>query len=194
MNYDFRIWSDEKNAWINACSMEVVDTPIPPYKLDNSEYWLSTQNCWWNALYHSAHHNDKKNHTQRCGIVYYKGKMLYGEDPDFKKGADISVREFHYGCGHTWTETKDGFIIDWVINWKLGIKSSEKVKFSKSELEELGFKYVYYTNEDNILKKSRKTFSCKCKTIAKNQKENPIKYIQDECSVDWARKFWKNSL
>jgi hypothetical protein len=68
------------------------------------------------------------------------------------------------------------------------------VKFSKEELEKMGFKYVYYTNEDNILKKSRKTFSCKCKTIAKNQKENPIKYIQDECSVDWARKFWKNSL
>lgn len=142
------------------------------------KFWLNKDNCYWNVLYHTKHHNNKKNHTQRLGIIYYKGEQIAGGGNDL----DISTRLYYNGGGHTWTETNDGFVIDWVINDKLNIPSSEKVKWSKTELTELGFEYKYYKNEIGIKKKVEKSFYCNCKLKTRNP-DRP-------CPVDWAKHFW----
>jgi len=145
--------------------------------LDNNNYWINKNNCYWNALYHTKHHKDKKNNIQRLGAVYYKGVALEGDGNEL----DISAKKFYRGAGHTWTETKDDYIIDWVINNTLNISSNEKVKWSKEELKELGFEYKYYKNEKGIKKKVEEGLNCSCKT----NKE------WEQCSIDWAREYWK---
>ena len=154
--------------------------------MDNTTYWISSYNCAWNVLYHKHHHIDKKNNIIRAGCLYYKDKCIWGNDEDFNLYENIDTRKFHYGCGHFWTETKDGFIIDWVINSLLKISSTDKVKWSKEELEEKGFRYVPYKYEPNIIKKMKKTFSCDCKDVKKGID------VWNECSIDWARRYWKH--
>jgi hypothetical protein len=66
----------------------------------------------------------------------------------------------------------------------LKISSTDKVKWSLDELEEKGFRYVPYKYEPNIIKKMKKRFSCDCKDVKKGE--------WNECSIDWARKYWKH--
>jgi len=166
--------------------------PRPDYCLPvgRPNYWLSRQNCWWNVLYHIHHSPNKKNHKQRAGLIKYKGKVIYGNDADFNLMEHIDTRRFHYGCGHTWTELKNGEgIIDWVINDILKTPSSTKVIWSMAELTELGFEHIPYTNEKALINKSKKTFYCSCKDIKSGKKD-----YSDVCGIEWARNFWKDVL
>jgi hypothetical protein len=146
-----------------------------------SDYWISKQNCWWNAVYHTKHHKDKKQHKQRAGCVYYNGKCLYGNDTDYNTYEEITVRQFDSRDGHTWTEVGCDHIVDWVINWALKVPSKEKTRWSKAELAELGFEYKPYTNEAGIIKKAHKRFRCGCKD--KDRGNLP-------CPIDWAKNTW----
>jgi hypothetical protein len=114
----------------------------------NIDYWLCQNNC-----HHISHYNyklDKKNHTIRAGLVKYKGELLWGTKKEF------TTREFKYYEGHSWLETKDGNIVDWVINETL--QRSDKKIWTKKEIEDLGFEYIYYDNEKPILNKLKKQF------------------------------------
>lgn len=146
-----------------------------------TEYWISRQNCWWNAVYHTKHHINKKQHKQRAGCVFLKDKCLYGNDADYMLYEKISVRQFNCRDGHTWTEVGDEYIIDWVINWALKIPAKEKTLWSRAELAELGFIYTPYTNETGIIKKAHKRFRCGCKD--KDRGNFP-------CPIDWAKNIW----
>jgi hypothetical protein len=139
-------------------------------------FWICEKNCVWSAFYHK-YHLDKK-HNVRAGCLYYKGKCIWGNDEDFDLYEKIKTRDFSYSCGHFWTETKDNYIVDWVINKMLCVPSSEKVKWSKEELSELGFEYVRYENEKGIINKSKKLFGCSCKN-------------ENTCPITWAKHTWK---
>lgn len=156
---------------------------------EQPNYWINYQNCYWNSSWNTTHLGIKTNKA-RYGCLYYKGKCLFGNDSDFNLFEKIPTRKFHYGCGHTWTETKDNEIIDWVINHTLKISSKEKILWKKEELVELGFEYKYYDNEKAIKTKTDKLFGCKCKDIKKNPKYE-FSGEDRECSVVWAKNFWK---
>jgi hypothetical protein len=156
---------------------EVYILPKPKTK-----YWINYQNCYWNTSWNTKHLKIKTNKA-RYGLIYYKGKCLYGNDSNFNLFEKIPARKFYYGCGHTWTETKDGEIIDWVVNHTLKKSSNEKILWRKDELLELGFEFKYYENEEAIKKKTDKLFGCKCKG----------KDVNEECSVLWAKNFWRSS-
>ena len=149
--------------------------------MSNQNYWISERNCVWNALYHSYHHQDKKNNKMRAGCLYYNGECIWGNDKNFNLYEDIDVKKFEYGCGHCWTECKDGTIVDWVINDKLGISSQTQVKWDKEELKRQGFVYMPYKNETGIIKTKRQ-LCCSCKNVKKG--------LTQECAIDWAKKFW----
>jgi hypothetical protein len=149
---------------------------------EQTNYWISKKNCYWNSAWNAKHLNIKGNKA-RYGCIYYQGKCLYGNDGDFNLFETIPTRKFHYGCGHTWTETKDGEIIDWVVNDVLKIPSSQQIVFKKSELEEKGFEWKYYENEKAIKTKTEKMFGCNCKQEAKVE--------GGECRVIWAKNYWK---
>ena len=146
---------------------------------EQPNYWISRNNCYWSSAWNTKHLKIKGN-TARFGCIYYKGKCLFGNDRDFNLFETIPTRKFHYSAGHTWTETKDGEIIDWVVNSVLKIPSTEKVLFKKEELEQMGFEWKYYENEKAIKTKTNKMFGCNCKNK-----------IGDECRVIWAKNFWK---
>ena len=148
--------------------------------MENQSYWISARCCIWNALYHKYHHIDKKNNSIRAGCLYYKGKCIWGNDAEYNLYENIDTRKFHYGCGHFWMEVGDDLIIDWVINSLLEVPSTEKVKWSKEELKQMGFVYAPYTKEKNIITKTKKLFCCCCKDVKKG--------INDECYIDWARR------
>jgi len=70
----------------------------------------------------------------------------------------ITNRKFEESDSHWWVETKDGKIIDSVINEYLEEPDLKKVVWVKGEIEALGFEYRYYENEVPIEKKMRKRF------------------------------------
>lgn len=143
------------------------------------DYSLVFKSCHFDAQYNSKHFPKLKN-KWRLGMVVYKDMVLFGNDRDFNVGVNIPVKDYHYGCGHSWTETPNDEIIDWVINWKLGIGKEEKCVWTKAELEELGFKYYYYVNEDAIRKKTERNLA-KC-----NKKKEP----DQQCCCEANMAFW----
>jgi hypothetical protein len=147
-----------------------------------NQYSLIYQNCSFDAQYNTKHFPKEKN-KWRLGVIFYKEIALYGNDPDFNLGWKISTKDFHYGCGHSWTETKDGDVIDWVVNWKLGVPIEEKCVWTKAELTEKGFLYHYYDNEDAIRKKLERRLG-KC-----DKKKNP----NEQCVCECAKEQWKSS-
>jgi hypothetical protein len=188
--FDMNMWNEVEEVEEVVVKPALIPKPDYCLPVGRPNYWLSRQNCWWNVLYHIHHSPNKKNHKQRAGLIQYKGKVIYGNDADFNLMEDIDTRRFHYGCGHTWTELKNGEgIIDWVINDILKTPSSTKVIWSMAELTELGFEHIPYKNEKAILNKVKKTFYCSCKDI-KSGKKN----YSDECGIEWARNFWKDVL
>lgn len=121
----------------------------------NDDYWVKHFTCMNNAYYNVYQLNNKKTHKVRGGGVWFKGKQLFGGD------MSITNRKFERSDSHWWVETKDGKIIDWVINEYLEEPDLKKVVWVKSEIEALGFEYRYYENEVAIEKKMRKQFG-KC--------------------------------
>lgn len=121
----------------------------------NDDYWIKHFTCMNNAYYNTYHLGNKKTHKVRGGGVWFKGKQLFGGD------MSITNRKFERSDSHWWVETKDGKIIDWVINEYLEEPDLKKVVWVKSEIEALGFEYRYYENEVAIEKKMRKSFG-KC--------------------------------
>lgn len=121
----------------------------------NDDYWVKHFTCMNNAYYNTYQLKNQKTHKVRGGGVWFKGKQLFGGD------MSITNRKFEESDSHWWVETKDGKIIDWVINEYLEEPDLKKVVWVKSEIEALGFEYRYYEHEVNIEKKMRKRFG-KC--------------------------------
>jgi hypothetical protein len=118
--------------------------------------------CHQDAIYNTKHLSIRGT-KMRCGLVYYKEKCLFGNDIDFNLFEKIPTRKFDYRCGHSWTETKDGKVVDWVVNHTLNISGEEKNEWTYEELKELGFEYKFYEFEDGIRKKIIKDLGCKKK-------------------------------
>lgn len=118
----------------------------------SDDYWIKHYCCVNNAYYNVYKLNNKKTHKVRCGGVWFKGEQLFGSR------MDLTTRQFHYRSSHAWVETKDGKIIDWVINEYLEEPDLKKVVWDKKEIEALGFEYRYYDNEVAIERKLRKQF------------------------------------
>ena len=115
-----------------------------------NDYWLKEDCCINNAYYNVYHLGNQKTHKVRFGCLYKNNKLLFEED------INVSIKAFQYQKSHCWVETKDGeFIIDWILNDKLQIET--KVH-KKSDIEKLGFRYEYYTNEKAIENKMKKRF------------------------------------
>ena len=115
---------------------------------DQSKFWIHRRSCHNNAFYNAK--ADKK-FKVRSGNVSYKGKTIYGY-----ADLDIKTRQHHYGSSHSWVESQDGQIIDWVINDMLN--RDDTIVWTKKEVEELGFEYKYYTNEKGIINQLKKLF------------------------------------
>jgi len=147
----------------------------------NNKYSLVLQSCFFDAQYNSKHFPKEKN-KWRLGMLVYNGRAYQGNDPDFNLGVNISVKLYHYGCGHSWTETPNGDVIDWAINYKLGVPQEEKCVWTKAELNDLGFQYHYYKYEDAIRKKTERNLA-KC-----DKKKNP----NEKCCCEYNMEFWKN--
>lgn len=164
---------------------------------EQPNYWINKDNCYWNSSWNTTHLGIKTNKA-RYGCLYYKGKCVGGNDKDFNLFEKIPTRKFHYGCGHTWTETKDNEVIDWMINYALKKSSKEQILWKKDELLEMGFEYKYYENEVAI-KKKVKLFNCNCKEVEKENKENPLSNddcwdgTPRKCQVLWAKNYWRSS-
>jgi hypothetical protein len=124
----------------------------------SDDYWIKHFTCMNNAYYNTYQLGNQKTHKVRGGGVWFKGKQLFGGD------MSITNRKFERSDSHWWVETKDGKIIDWVINEYLEEPDLKKVVWVKSEIEALGFEYRYYEHEVNIEKKMRKQFG-KCGEI-----------------------------
>lgn len=172
---------------------------------ETKSYSVYRQCCHFDANYNANHFKGNKH---RAGCVYYKGKCLYGNRDD-NTFEEIPTRQvYSTGFLHSWCETKDGTIVDWVINSTLKIPSSEKVEWTFDELKELGFEYKPYIHEKGILKKINSSFGCNKKK--KGNKEDWIKYDTNEiglplpmnmrrygfdysCSCIWSQRFWLNS-
>ena len=146
-----------------------------------NQYSLIYKCCSFDAQYNTKHFPKEKN-KWRLGMIVYNDYVLFGNDPDFNLGVNIPTKDFHYGCGHSWTETPSGDVIDWVVNWKLGVPQEEKCVWTKTELAELGFSYHYYKNEDAIRRKTERRLG-KC-----DKKKNPT----EKCCCEWSNDFWKD--
>ena len=120
------------------------------------DYWIFNKTCINNAFYNVYFLDNQKTHKVKCGVVSFKGKYLFGGD------VNISTKDFEVCDSHFWVETKDGMIIDWVIN--AVTKDTTHKIHNKAEMEALGFKYEYYTNMKAITLKTKKRFG-KCGEI-----------------------------
>lgn len=121
--------------------------------MEQPNYWIQRLCCHNNAFYNIKF--GKRTHKVRCGQVWYKGKQYYGDD------IDIKTRKHHYRYSHSWVETSDGRIIDWVINDIL--RNRDCKVWNKKELEEKGFEWKYYVNESGICKQLRTLFGSNTK-------------------------------
>lgn len=119
------------------------------------DYWIYNHMCVNNAYYNTYHLGNKKTHKVRCGGIWFNGKQLYGGE------MNITTRKFYYGDSHAWVETKDGKVIDWVINEVLEEDDPKKCVWTMSELKDKGIEYRYYDEEVAIEKKLKKQFG-KC--------------------------------
>ena len=113
-----------------------------------SNILIHFKNCHLNSL---CNLKLNKKYKMRSGQVFYMGKFKEGE-----VDIGISVRKFYPPAGHSWIETGDGYIIDWVINHNL--KDYTKKKWPIDDLEDLGFYYRYHKNEDGIVKKLKRYY------------------------------------
>lgn len=151
-----------------------------------NQYSLIYLNCHFDAWYNTCHF-PKSGNKWRMGMVVYKNKwVLFGNDPDYNVGVNISTRNFTYSGGHSWVETKDGNIIDWVINYRMQVSCEEKQEWTKDELKELGFEYMYYVNEDAIRNKTKRQLGGGCR-----KKKEP----NEKCTCEYNQRDWfKNRI
>lgn len=109
---------------------------------------IDWKNCHINSI-----HNEKlnKKYKMRAGSVLLKGEILEGIEKN-----DCSVREYYIPNGHSWVETSDGFIIDWVLNH---IFETQDIKiFDKKRLEQIGITYIYHNNDKKIVSKIKRRY------------------------------------
>jgi hypothetical protein len=111
------------------------------------EFKIDFKNCHINSL-----HNVKlnKKYKIRAGSVLYKSQILEGNE-----NINVSVRNYYPPNGHSWIETDDGYIIDWVLNHKIG--NGIKM-FNIEALENMGIKYIHHENEKGIINKIKKYY------------------------------------
>ena len=157
-------------------------TPTQP------QYCLIIQNCFFDAQYNTLHF-PKSGNKMRLGLVYFRDKVKHGQQYASGEGRspwgkNCPTREYRRADGHAWTETPEGHVIDWYINWKLRVPAEDKCIWSKEELAELGIRYEYYDNEEGILKKTLRSLGGKC-----DKKKNP----NEECSCEWSKRIWTGS-
>ena len=162
------------------CGQLDFSTTTTGSQITNGQYCLVIKSCHFDAQYNTLHFPKQKN-KWRLGVVYKNGRAQYGNDTDYNKFESIEPKMYHYGCGHSWTETKDGDVIDWFINYDQKKPVEEKAVWTKAELAELGYEYKYYTNEDAIRRKTQRDLS-KC-----NKKKNPT----EKCCCEYNYDYWK---
>ena len=112
------------------------------------DFKIDFKNCHINSIHNSK--LDKKKYRMRAGSVFYKDELLEGGE-----NIDVSTKAFYPPNGHSWIETNDGFIVDWILNKHMG---KEILMFDKKRLEKIGIKYIPYKNEEGIIKKIKKYY------------------------------------
>lgn len=162
------------------------------FPFETKSYSVYKMCCHFDSNYNSKHFKGNK---QRAGCVYYKGRCLYGNLDD-KTFEEISTRQvYSTSFLHSWCETKNGTIVDWVINDTLNIPSNEKMEWSFEELTKLGFEYKYYKNEKGILKKINDSLGCKVKKCDESwykiNLSSPCGFDYS-CNCVWSQVFWSN--
>ena len=165
-------------------------TNTHPY--ETNSYSVYHGQCHIDAEYNAKHFKGNKH---RAGCVFYKGKCLFGNDDGVDKFENITTREAYSNRFlHSWCETKNGTIVDWVINDTLKIPSSEKVEWNVEELTELGFEYKPYINEKGILKKINASFGCSKKKGSEDfYKVQNLGYLTAgdySCGCIWSQHYW----
>ena len=114
-------------------------TPTQP------QYCLIIKNCFFDDQYNTLHF-PKSGNKMRLGLVYFNDKVKHGQQYASGEGRSLwgkncPTREYRRGDGHAWTETPEGHVIDWYINWKLRVPTEDKCIWTKEELAELGSRY-----------------------------------------------------
>jgi hypothetical protein len=112
---------------------------------------IDFKNCHLNSIHNL---NINKKYKMRAGSVLYNNEIIEGNEK-----IESSTREFYIPNGHSWNETDDGYIIDWVMNSLTGNRDIKL--FNKQILKNMGVKYVYHTNEKNIVSKIKRRYKGK---------------------------------
>jgi len=136
------------------------------------KYWISEMECHFNAAYNEA--ILKQGAKWRMGILWVKqpkGKSAVayqGRDKDFTKKypnpADISVKDFHPGAGHSWIELPNGDIVDWALNALEEEPLTGRKVWNLRELNDkaaeidMGIYYTPYKHEKKIREKVTKEY------------------------------------
>ena len=159
---------------------------------ETKSYSVYRQCCHFDANYNANHFKGNKH---RAGCVFYKGECLYGNEEGTKRFENLTTRQAYSNRFlHSWCETKDGTIVDWVINDTLKIPSSEKIEWTFDELKELGFEYKPYIHEKGILKKINASFKCKLKKGEEawyKPKWDAFCGFEYSCQCVWSQVYWR---